>query len=262
MLQIIFGFLITLFGAIIAVYEKWKSKNEVDYKKKNKIAIILLVISILGSLLSFVGGIDAINQKKISEKASQKRQEKIDSQSATIYNLELINHSLLNKGLEYYKRLDSSSYINFLMAQQISKQTQKLSDYQSGKGSFCYFNIGLLGPNSSFSFGLYSIGVNPLDNVLARIVDIYDMKKNSVGTYLNLGKLYPKAHSIRLFDTYYVPVKPDRLWLNIFFQTGTREFVETFKAIKLNNKWVTSIVVTEEGKILFDEKDKNFYWDF
>jgi hypothetical protein len=263
MLLLSLGFLITFFSALISITEKWKRKSDPDYHKKNKIALALLIIALAGAALSFFAGIDAINKKKISDSAAIKRQEKIDSQSTTIYQLELLNHSLLNKDIDYSKRLDSSSYANYLLSKEIVGQTKELSDYESGKGSFCYFTLGMAGPEpDSYRYVLFSSGKNPMDNVVARIADILDQDNNPLRTMLPIGKLYPKEQTVHIFETYYKPVKKDRIWLNIFFQTGNREFVEGLKEVKINGKWVDHITVSEQGKTLFKKIDKDFPKDF
>lgn len=264
MTPIILGLTITLFSALISVYEKWKKKNESEYRRRNRITLALLVIAIAGAFLSFFAGYVAIKQRKISENSAIKRQEKIDSQSNLIYQLEKLNHSLISKDIEYSKRLDSSSYENYLLAKEISQQTVELKDYASGKGSYCHFDLGMKGetPNS-YHLMLYSFGNNPMDNVIARIVDVFDMNKNPLGTIVDIGKVYPKIHTVRIFETTYTPVKPDSIWLNIFFQTGSREFVEELKQIRINGKWVVSKkVFDEKNKIVVSKVDKDFPKDF
>jgi type II secretory pathway pseudopilin PulG len=263
MLILVLGFMITLFSALISTVEKWKNKGELDYHKGNKIAIAVLIIALAGAALSFFAGVNAVNKERFSENAAKIRQQKIDSQSATIYQLELLNHSLLNKNIDYSKRLDSSSYANYLLSKEIVSQTKSLSDYQSGKGSFCYFDLGIQDPGTNtYHFALYSAGKNPMDNVIARIADIFDLQNNPMGTILYVGKIYPKAHTVQLFETSYTPVKPDRIWLNIFFQTGSREIVEELKEVRLNGKWIRSLIITEEGKVLAKKIDKNFPKEF
>jgi hypothetical protein len=263
MTQIILGFIITVFSALISIYEKWRKKDDLEYRKKNNISLALLFIAIAGGLLSFFAGFDAIQQKQLSEIATAKRQKKIDSQSATIYQLEQLNYNLINKSIDYSKRLDSSSYENYLLSKDIIRHTKDLKDYETGKGSFCHFDLGFSGPTpNSFRFVLYSSGNNPMDNVVARIVDLYDLRNNPIGVTLNIGKIYPKIHTARIFETSYTPVKPDSIWLNIFFQTGSREIVEELKQVRLNGKWVISKILSEEGKTVYTKIDKNFPKNF
>lgn len=263
MTQIILGLIITLISALISIYEKWKKKNEPEYRKKNNIAVALLFIAFAGGLLSFFAGFDAIKQKQRSEIGAAKRQERLDSQSVTIYNLEQLNHDLIKKSIEYSKRLDSSSYQNYLLSKDIISQTRDIKDYETGKGSYCHFDLGFKGltPNS-YRFVLYSSGSNPMDNVIARIVDIYDMEKKPQGIILHIGKVYPKIHTARIFETAYTPVKPDSIWLNIFFQTGGREIVEELKQVRIDGKWVVSKIISEDGKTIYSKIDKNFPKNF
>jgi hypothetical protein len=259
MIQFLLAFVISISSALISSYEKWKKKIDPDYHKNNNIVIGLFVIALAGAFLSFISGITAIRKQNKSEIESTNRQVKIDSLSLVTYNLEKLNNSLIGKGLEYSKRLDSISNENFLLSNEVLRLTKDLNDYGFGKGSYCYFDLGRKGPTpNSYRFLLYSSGINPMDDVVARIVDIYDLDSNFFGTTLKLGRIYPKDNRLMFFDNVYRPIRQDSIWLNIFFQTQGREFVEELKEIRSNGKWLVSLIITEEGKVIFKKIDKEF----
>ena len=260
MLQLIFGFILTIVGSAVPLYERWKAKGEVGYKKSNRIALILLFTALGGAVLSLFAGIGATNNNIKSENTAQVRQNRIDSQSTIIYKLELLNHSLLNKDLEYSKRLDSSSWKNYILSNEIVTKTNQLNDYVTGEGSFCYFTLGYRDPaTNSYQLELFSSGKNPMDNLVARIVDVYSLQANpSMGVVLHIGKLYPKIHTVHLFQTTITPTKIDSIWINVFFQTNGREFVEELKEIKVKGKWTISEIITEGSKTLFKRIDRDF----
>jgi cell division protein FtsB len=263
MIQLILGLIVTLLSALISIYEKWRRRAEPEYRKRNNLAIALLLIAFCGGFLSFFAGFDAIKQKRLSEIVASKRQERVDSQTTTIYKLEKLNHDLINKTIEYNKRLDSSSYENYSLSKYIIGQTKELKDYETGKGSFCHFDLGFMGPTpNSYRFVLYSSGNNPMADVVARVVDVYDLTNNPLGTIIHIGKIYPKIHTARIFETSYTPLKPDSIWLNIFFQTGSREIVEELKQVRRNGKWIVSKTIFEDGKTVYTKIDKGFPGDF
>lgn len=67
MIVLILAFLVSLFGGLLPLVKDWKSKNQIDHKKSNTVAILAIIILIAGSSLSFYSGCNAINEKTISD---------------------------------------------------------------------------------------------------------------------------------------------------------------------------------------------------
>jgi hypothetical protein len=259
MTQLIIGLFLTIIGSIVGVIDKWKNKTEDEYKRRNRISAALAIVSLGGGFIAFSAGVDAIHANSRNDKIANERQQRIDSQNVLIYRSELANQNLIDMDLQYSMRLDSSTKLNYLLSAKIAKQATDLNDYMTGKGSFCYFDLGSRDPNTNnYHFMLYSAGKNPMDNVVARIVDVLNIDNVGMGFPLHIGKVFPKIHTVRMFQTSYTPVKRDSIWLNIFFQTNGREFVEELKEVYINNKWNVHMEVDEEGKVLLNRTDHGF----
>jgi|SRR5579859_1209657 len=257
--QLIIGFGLTVFGSAVGLIDKWKSKTENGYKKSNGIAVVLLLFSIGGGLIAFLAGITAIGSSKWNDKIAGERQQRIDSLGLLIYKSELANQNLIDQNLQYSKRLDSTTSLNYLLVNKITSQASQLSDYLSGKGSFCYFNLALSDPGlNRYRYELYSAGSNPMDNVVARIVDVFNVTRDGYGFVLHIGKVYPKIHTVRLFESTFRSAKKDSIWMTVSFQTNGREFDEELKAIFKDNKWVEHFEVAEEGRTLVNRTDPDF----
>jgi hypothetical protein len=260
MKQLIIGLLITTLTPILSLFDKWKNKEDKNYMKNNTIAIMLFVIGVCGAAITFFAGIDAMNAKRMADVFATQKESKIDSQSKTIYSLELLNNDLIKRNVLYSKSLDSSSFQNLLLVKKVDSETIALHDFALGKGSFCYLDFTTRVPNTNqYHFGLFSSGTNPMDNVVARIVDVYNLEKDPYGVVLHIGTVWPKIHTVKMFETSYAPIKKDSIWINIFFQTAAREFVEELKKRYINNKWITSIkVFDEKEKLMFSKVEKGF----
>jgi hypothetical protein len=262
MVQLIIGFMFIVLGAIVSMVEKLKSRRNPGYRRNNIIAATLFFIGVGGGLLSLLSGIDAVTSSQRNMEISEHRQRSIDSQSTVIYKLDSVNQSLLKTQLEYSVRLDSSTWKNFELSNQLVRQATRMSDYMSGKGSYCYFLLGARNPGTnSYQLVLYSAGENPMDNVIARIVNVYEMvatPPTGLGTTLSVGKVYPRKGYVQLFQSTFTPYKRDSIWMNVFFQTEGRDFIEELQEVRVKDKWTVALAVTEGGKDLLRRVDKDF----
>lgn len=107
------------------------------------------------------------------------------------------------------------------------ERSLQLTNYITGKDSYCYFLLGLKDQASgAYHVMLYTGGKNPMDNVIARIVDVYAMSgKNNLnsGTVLSLGKIYPQPGKVIPYGTQIIPKIADSIWINAFFSNQWKE---------------------------------------
>ncbi len=264
MLYLVVGLILTALSSCLSLIEKWKKKCDPQHRKKNKISLVIFLVGLGGLIVAFFAGNDAINKKIFSDKAAKDKQEKIDSQGTALINLLATNNSLIYRNLDYSKRVDSLFNENYNLSQKISGQTQDLADIQSGKGSYCYFDLGARDKSTNtYQYMLFSDGKNPMDNVVAYVADILSDKTPELSkSVILLGKLYPKKGTVRLLEQRYRPVKQDSIWLNVFFQTANREIFEQLQKGKVEEKWLTSLKIVENGKTIFEKVDKGFGKNF
>lgn len=286
---VITGLLVFFFGQLFAYLQK-STENKKD-GITNGYNIVILTIALVGIIVTFIDSCSTKNQRDDAQTALNKVNDSLQSmqkiQLDTSKNILAKQYSIIQSQAIQIEKADSiltlsttvieKQRIEFdaigesleqsikiiKLSQKLKKAQQDLIDYQSGKDSYCYLILGHKMPNSnSYQFMMRAFGKNPMDNVEARIVDVYSKNTKNMGTVLNLGKIYPIKNWGHFVQALYSPVIKDKIWLNIFFETGSRTFVQEQKQILINGKWIESVTVSDDDKILYEKIDKDFPKDF
>ena len=102
---LVLGIIITLIGAIISCVDKWERPNSTSYKKANIIALLTLLLTLIGSAITFYTGKEAIKEKINSDSSNKEkeRENKIANDS-----IRVLNHQIHALALE---QLDTSKTI-------------------------------------------------------------------------------------------------------------------------------------------------------
>jgi hypothetical protein len=224
MIPLIISIALTVLVAAITCYNSWKHPNEEKYKKKNRIAIALLISAIITQCLTFYNGYTTSDSLRIS-------QNKIIS--------------LQNNLLDTTNRiLFTSLNINKLQKEINDLQSEFYKHYVGNNAKPHVLPMGY--QKNSIAFHVVNNGKYPISDVHVSMVDNFEVRRDlgtlviekvapytlNYGRDYNLGVVNPGSAAI--FYSRQIPADWDMLYfhLYVYYRTGSYKFYVRYERNK------------------------------
>lgn len=116
-----------------------------------------------------------------------------------------------------------------------------------------------------FEFMLYTVGKNPIKNLIARVVDGNALNKNVTLHQSNvfqqiipIGNIMPK-HYMPIVGSYMTQDTTKMVSLNIFFNSDGLDYNEQLRYRLINSQWREAIlVISDRGVIIYKKIDSQW----